>query len=116
MDSKELGKVGEEAALGYLKERGYEIIEQNYRSRFGEIDLVARTGEELVLVEVKTRRGKGFGSPMEAITHRKKQRLRRVGMAWAQRRRWKGPIRFDAIGVEMRDSKEPRIEHLRGII
>ena len=68
---QEIGKKGETVAVRYLKKQGYRIIEQNYRSKAGEIDIIAREKQSLVFVEVKTRSSRSFGSPKWAITAKK---------------------------------------------
>jgi len=70
-----LGKEGEELAASHLARRGYTILERNFRTRFGEIDLVARKDDFLVFVEVRTRRGRSFGIPEESITPNKREHL-----------------------------------------
>ncbi len=70
-----LGRTGERLATAHLVRLGYEVLEQNFRCRYGEIDLVARHGQDLVFVEVKTRRGTAFGLPEEAVTMRKRQKI-----------------------------------------
>lgn len=78
MDRKSLGRIGEERAAKYLQQRGYEILARNFRCRCGEIDIIARDGSDgsLVFAEVKTRKGKGFGLPCEAVTAEKRRHLR----------------------------------------
>jgi len=73
--NKILGKIGEEIATQFLQQKGYQIIERNFQKRYAEIDIVARDGNTLVFVEVKTRIGKQFGLPEEAITPWKMRRL-----------------------------------------
>ncbi len=73
---KELGALGEEMAAGMLKEKGYAIIEQNFRCRYGEIDIIARDGDKIIFIEVKTRRSLKYGFPEEAVDFRKQKRLR----------------------------------------
>lgn len=72
---KKLGALGEKVALAYLKERGYQIRETNYRCREGEIDIVAQQGDCLVAVEVRSKGSHVFGSPEESVTPAKKARL-----------------------------------------
>ncbi|MDP8972669.1 MAG: YraN family protein [Actinomycetota bacterium] len=74
--SRQKGNRGEDLALRYLARKGYEILERNYRTRHGEIDLVMRGERVLVFVEVKLRRGTEFGDPLEAVVPRKQTRLR----------------------------------------
>jgi len=71
MKRKSLGNLGENLALKYLQNKGYKFIDRNFRSKFGEIDLILQDEDTLVFVEVKTRFGKSFGSPEEAITSKK---------------------------------------------
>ena len=73
-----VGHAGEVAALAYLKEQGFRILARDWRSRLGQIDIVAEDGDTLVLVEVKARRGTAFGTPEEAVTLSKQRRLRRL--------------------------------------
>ncbi len=111
-----LGRRGEQLAERYLIMAGLVILDRNWRCPLGEIDLVARDGNELVVVEVKTRSSTAFGHPLEAITAVKLGRLRKLAAAWcaAHRPRTAG-IRVDAIGVVAPRIGEPVIEHLRGV-
>jgi len=111
----ELGRAGEERAARHLEESGYRVLHRNWRCREGEIDLVVCTDTDLVVVEVKTRRGEGFGHPFEAIDSRKRARLWRLAMAWsaAHRDELQGRrIRIDAIGLTGPDPATARLEHL----
>ncbi|MDP1571478.1 MAG: YraN family protein [Vicinamibacterales bacterium] len=95
-----MGKFGEELACAALESRGYALIERRYRTRFGEIDIVAQDGETLVFVEVKARQDGSYGDPSEAVTLRKQQRL--VAMATEylhHHRREDAPCRFDVVSV-----------------
>ncbi len=69
------GARGERAAKDFLQKKGYHVVDTNVRSRWGEVDIVARQGEELVFVEVRTRRSQEFGSPEESLSARKRERL-----------------------------------------
>jgi len=71
LTTKCLGSYGEKLAFDYLKKKGYQIINKNFKARYGEIDLIAVIYDTLVFIEVKTRTGKSFGTPEEAITQRK---------------------------------------------
>ncbi|WP_165384165.1 YraN family protein [Leucobacter triazinivorans] len=111
-----LGSRGESIAAAYLEERGFRIVQRNWRTRRGELDLIAVDSGVLVAVEVKTRSGAGYGHPFEAITARKALRLRQLLLEWARAHgsRARG-LRVDAVGVVLRTDLEPCIEHLRGI-
>lgn len=77
-DKRSFGNLGEEYAMKLLKSKGYDIIERNFTSKMGEIDIVAKLGESIVFVEVKTRWSKKFGLPEEAVTPWKLVKIRRV--------------------------------------
>lgn len=99
--STAIGRVGEEVAVAYLMERGYQILARNVRFRFGEIDMVAEEGGVVIFVEVKTRSGPAFGSAAEAITARKRHQLVRLAAYYLASRGWDGrPCRFDVVAVE----------------
>ncbi|MET0782093.1 MAG: YraN family protein [Microbacterium sp.] len=113
-----LGRAGEDRAARYLESCGYDVLDRNWRTRDGEIDLVVARRADLVVVEVKTRRGEGFGHPFEAIDDRKQQRLWRLAVAWiaahpdqAQGRR----LRLDAVAVIGPDPATGSLEHLEDL-
>lgn len=117
-DKDDLGRAGEERAARYLAERGYEVLDRNWRCRDGEIDIVAGHGADLVVVEVKTRSAIGFGHPFEAIDDRKRARLWRLAAAWAaahpEMARGR-ELRIDAVGLIGPDPARARIEHLEDL-
>ncbi|MCI5146934.1 MAG: YraN family protein [Candidatus Electrothrix sp. AR3] len=98
---KETGRVGEDAAVRYLEQQGYTILERNFRLRIGEVDIIARDGAYLVFIEVKTRRSNVFGSPFEAVNQRKQQRIARVALAYVARQPLEMPVRFDVAAVHI---------------
>lgn len=100
MDTKELGTFGEEHAALYLKDLGYRILARNYRSRYGEIDIIAEWGEAVVFVEVKARRSYLYGEPKESIHLRKQKKLIQTAMIYLQEKQWEErECRFDVIEV-----------------
>ena len=104
-----LGKIGEDLACRELARRGYAILARRYRTRLGEIDIVADDGGTLVFVEVKARADDRCGSPAEAVTRRKQQRLARMAADYLTRNRVAGrPCRFDVVGVRM-EPAEPEV-------
>ncbi|MEO7235070.1 MAG: YraN family protein [Lapillicoccus sp.] len=119
-----LGTYGERIAARYLRDVGLEVLDRNWRCPLGEIDLVARDGGCLVVCEVKTRRSTTFGSPVEAVDHRKLARLRRLSASWLAERRSTPPgltWRVDTVRVDVVGVLRPRvgacvIEHLRGVV
>lgn len=113
---RELGRRGERAAAQFLTARGIEVIDRNWRSRVGELDLVAIDGDAHVFIEVKTRSGTGFGDPAEAVTPRKAARIRALAIQWLRAHEVFAPqIRFDVIAVTWPPGRDPRIEHLAGV-
>ena len=112
-----LGKLGEDLATRHLAARGYEILARNWRCREGELDLVARDGECLALVEVRTRRGTAAGSPEESITPAKQARLITLADAYVQEHDWPGNWRIDVIAIEMDLSGQLlRIDHYENAV
>jgi len=108
----ELGRRGEDLAVGYLQERGLVVLARNWRCREGEIDVVGTQDGRLVVCEVKTRSGTGYGQPAEAVTPRKATRIRRVTRAWlaAHRVPW-CEIRFDVLAVVFEPGRPATVEH-----
>ncbi|MGW3284571.1 YraN family protein [Streptomyces sp. NPDC001002] len=113
-----LGKYGEDLAARRLGEAGLTVLERNWRcGRTGEIDIVARDGDVLVVCEVKTRRAGPFEHPMAAVTPVKADRLRTLAEPWAQEHGGAPPggVRIDLIGVLLPDRGAPVVEHARGV-
>ncbi|MGI9183986.1 MAG: YraN family protein [Solirubrobacteraceae bacterium] len=114
-----LGAAGEQLAAEHLVRRGYRVLERNYRTRWGELDLVACDGQTLAFCEVKTRRAAGHtGSPFEALSPAKQAQVRRMASRWLHDRRDRphaAVLRFDAIGVVFDDAgRLLALEHLEG--
>jgi len=111
-----VGRYGERVAAAYLEERGWVLLDRNWRGPSGELDIVARDGEDLVVVEVKTRTGDGFGHPAEAVTPAKLARLRRLAGQWlaAHDVRVRG-VRIDVLAVRAGGRGAARVEHLVGV-
>lgn len=119
MSTKSVGDRGEALAAAFLEERGYRVLERNYRYERAEVDLVCflpaddyEAGGQLVFVEVKTRTGVGFGAPEDAVTPEKQRQLRKAAEAYLHERRLEGsPARFDVVAVVLHGAGEPAIEH-----
>jgi putative endonuclease len=97
------GRVGESAAARWLERSGYRILQTNYSRRPGEIDVVALDGDILCFVEVKARSTPTFGSGVEGISRRKRQRLARAARLYLAESGWQGPCRFDVLGIDRRE-------------
>jgi putative endonuclease len=112
----ELGRTGEQVAAEYLERAGLRILDRNWRSRDGEVDIVAADRQVLVVCEVKTRSGTRFGTPLEAVTRHKRARLRRLAAQWLVAHGVLfDEVRIDVIGVIKEKSGEFQIEHVRGV-
>jgi len=109
-----LGRRGEDLACAELEKRGYVIVDRRFRTRCGELDIVARDGGVLVFVEVKARSGSNFGTPFESVTWKKRQRLSQMAASYLFIRRLAGvACRFDVVAVVERQGMQT-IELLRG--
>lgn len=98
---KELGREGEQSALEYLEGKGYKILERNYRTPFGEIDIVAEEKDVIVFVEVKRRSTPLFGSPFEAVDRVKRKRIWQSALFYLKERKQTGRrVRFDVVGID----------------
>lgn len=116
---RHLGQLGESLAAEHLIRRGFEIVERNYRTRWGELDIVAFDGHTLAFCEVKTRRvSPGRGNPFDALHGPKRTQVRKMAGSWLidrADRPYADVVRFDAIGVTFtRDGELVGIEHLEG--
>lgn len=118
---KKLGRLGEDLAVAYLQEQGYAIHDRNYRhSTLGEIDIVGVDGECLAFVEVRTRRGRDFGTPEESITPAKQQKLIELAQAYLQEHEGE-PLppcwRIDVVAVELTSKgKLQRVELIKNAV
>lgn len=111
---RELGAEGEEAAVQFLKKQGYVILERNFSTKFGEIDLIAREKNTLVFVEVKMRRRIDFGSPQEAITRAKMLQLGQTALSYLRQKHLPQiNCRFDMVAVQPRPDGGFTIELFR---
>ena len=115
-----LGATGEEIAVDYLVSQGYVVFDRNWRSKSGEIDIIAsekfNSQEELIFIEVKTRSSRDYGDPIEAITATKYLRMYRLALEWlsensASREAW----RLDVISIVISRAQEIDIDHLKRV-
>jgi putative endonuclease len=110
-----VGAYGERLAARHLVDAGLVLLARNWRCPTGEIDIIARDGDTLVLCEVKTRRSPVFGAPAEAVTSRKVARLRRLAAEWlAESGLRPREVRFDVVEVFSPPRGAPRVAHLKG--
>ncbi|MBE0635020.1 YraN family protein [Candidatus Bipolaricaulota bacterium] len=93
------GDESEDKACNYLKQQGYRIVARNWRTRTGEVDIIARDGDVVVFVEVKARSSDGFGGPEAAVGHAKQQRLIAAARAFLEETRCELSARFDVVAI-----------------
>lgn len=110
-----VGAYGERVAVRYLIDQGMALLDRNWRGTAGEVDIIARDGDDLVFCEVKTRRTETFGPPIESVGPSKARRIRRLAAEWLTisglRPR---EVRFDVVSVRPRPEGAASVEHLRG--
>ena len=115
LDRKRLGQAGEDAAAEYLRSGGCSILARNFRTRAGELDIVAKSRGTLVFVEVKTRRGMRYGTPGQAVGWRKQQKIIQTARYFLRQRQLEGcPCRFDVIEVYVRHEGTMALRHFPG--
>ena len=112
---KETGRRGEELAALYLSRLGFEIVERNYRCRWGEIDIICRRGNLMVFVEVRSKSTERFGTPEETINRTKVSRIRRTAMEYLREKAAGRPfnMRFDLIAITFQKG-QGNIKHIKG--
>ncbi len=115
--NKNFGKKGEEISAKYLQKKGLEILECNYYTRYGEIDLIVKDGNEIVFVEVKSRKSTKYGEPHEAITKFKQRNLIRTAQSYLKKHKLEeDDWRIDVIGVMFDNEDKPEINHIKNAV
>jgi len=122
-EHNKVGQIGEQLAKKFLEENGYKILEQNYRTRFAEIDLIAEKSEgffgenKLVFIEVRTKVGENFGSPEDTINRKKLFKVLWNAKSYTAFKKWNGSCRIDAVCIVLnRDMSVNRLTHHENII
>ena len=112
-DNKNIGQIGEDIAARLLSDKGYEIVERNYRYGHGEIDIIARDNEELVFVEVKTRKNLEYGEPEYSITVSKQKQIRKIAEAYLYEKDISDTdCRIDVVAIILSEDKNHYINHI----
>ncbi len=112
-DFLQLGARGEALAWNFLKKSGYSIVEKNYRTRFGEMDVIAEKEGSLIFIEIKTRRNHHFGLPAEAVDWRKRRKMIQVAESYLQQKKMENrEARFDILSITWDGTTEPHFEIL----
>lgn len=113
---RETGRAGEDLATAYLREQGYRIVERNWRCRMGEIDIVAKDGPVLVIVEVRSKRSAVFGSGLESVSGRKLAKLTGLAEMYLVLEKVRNvPVRLDVVSIVFDGEKPPKLEHVKNI-
>jgi putative endonuclease len=117
MDKKVLGKKGEEIAGKYLIKSGYKIIEKNYRTKYGEIDLICEKDDAIIFIEVRTKTNSDYILPEESITSKKIEHLKKSSLEFLSNSKGKYKnIKFEFIGILFLTDENYKLNHLRDII
>jgi putative endonuclease len=112
MNNQEKGGLGEQASVDFLKQKGYDILERNYRSSYAEVDIIAQFQNQLIFVEVKTRSYTFYGEPEEFVTRKKQQNMAFVASMYMDEKDYDGEIRFDIIGIILKGNSITKINHI----
>lgn len=124
INNRKTGNKGEQIAADFLANKGYEILEQNYRNKWGEVDIVVRKSETrnmkletiVVFVEVKTKTEEIYGEPWEMINKHKLKQIMQMGHLWCMENHYHGLLRIDVVGVWLDMSGEvARVEHWENV-
>ena len=112
---QELGESGENLAVSALTSQGYAVVARRYRSRYGEIDIIANDGDTLVFVEVRRKSGEGYGAAVESVTPDKQRRVVRMAVEYLARhdRYDRVAVRFDVVAIDDQPDGPPRITLIR---
>lgn len=116
LDAKMLGTFGEDTAKTYIEKLGFTIVETNYKTRLGEIDIIAKQGLTYHFIEIKTRRGINYGLPREAVSRKKQKHIKQAAMLFIydlrqRKRRWK-EISFDVVEVYLHDDFQTTVHYI----
>ncbi|GAA4661450.1 YraN family protein [Gordonia humi] len=119
---REIGRLGEDVAAEYIAGLGWTVLDRNWRTRYGELDLIAADGDTLVVVEVKTRASRTFDDPAAAVTPQKLRTMRRVTRQWlSEQDRFWPTIRFDIVSIRLDladpdDLERATLAHHTGVV
>lgn len=106
------GLRGEVLAARYLRQQGYQMVNGNYRTRWGEVDLIALDGDVLVFFEVKTRTPDSFGQPLDAVDYQKQRRVVAAAKQFITSRGYEGAVRFDVLEVLLQTETDGQVHHI----
>lgn len=111
---RNLGNKGEDIAVNHLCRNGYTVLQRNYRNHSGEIDIIAKEGDILTFIEVKTRRTETHGCPSAAVTYRKQQQISKVALYYLTvHNLFDHDARFDVVSILVKQNQSPKIEIIK---
>ncbi len=113
MYRKNLGKTGENLACEYLKYNKIKVLDRNFKNKIGEIDIIAKEGDIVAFIEVKTRSSYMYGTPAEAVNYTKQQKIIKTALSWITDKNYEGEIRFDVIEVLINENSKPDINYIK---
>lgn len=117
MDKKELGKLGEKIAINYFKNKGYKIIEKNFRTRFGEIDIICEKDNSIIFIEVRTKKYSNMLSPEESITKRKIENYKKLALEYLSKSKRKfREIKFEFLGIKFKSEEIFELNNIENFI
>jgi len=99
MNNIEFGRLGEEKAIEFLKKKGYKILERNYKTKIGEIDIIAKKNKKIIFIEVKTRSSYNFGRPEESVNEKKLKKIESVAQIYLQSQKINLPYSFEVLSI-----------------
>lgn len=115
MNKRVLGNLGEEIASSFLQKRGYKILERNFKTRLGEIDIIAKDKNTLVFIEVKARTSQKFGLPFEAVNYIKQNKIKKMALTYLGKFKLNFKnMRFDVVSVTFNKENRPEINLICG--
>lgn len=106
MNKTDFGKFGEEKGIEFLKKKGYKILTKNFRTKLGEIDIIAKKDKKIVFIEVKTRRNSEFGFPEESVNRKKLLRIERCAHIYLTRNKIDCDYRFEILSILLKENPE----------
>ena len=110
----QLGQIGEKTAVAFLERHGFHVLQRNFRNKLGEIDIVAKDGDTICFIEVKTRKTDAFGSPLESVTTAKQRKIIHVALSYLKvQGRDETNVRFDVVSVILGDEEGPQVEIIK---
>ena len=113
LNKKELGSIGEKLAVSFLEAKGYRILERNFKSKIGEVDIVAQDKDTVCFIEVKARTTDDFGKAIEAVSTTKQRRLAKVALFYLRKNNLEDVgVRFDVVAIDF-DEEDPKIEIIK---